>query len=779
MNSLFFRRKGFFSKLTSLFTIAALLVQMVLPIATVKAITTPDVLGGYTVELTCLTGPEWCVGSIYTHSMTITTQADSDFSGTGSSVSDGSPWNMTGTITGSDVALHIAYTAAEQLGYTVELTGTRADDGSMSGSAIDSEERTFSWKTTVFPVQEVEQDQQSCDIISDTTSIVEGTESNAVESFIHPNWAHPSWMTGAPFAKWIWSSNEVVDPTIDETKTFVKTFNLTDIPSSAMLDIAADNGYTLYVNDQLVADKIGEEHNYETPLSYDVASKLSTNNTIKVVVKNIGVANTTPQSNPAGVLYRLHIDGSACTTPDPEDQGSGKIHVIKFVDGERATKESVDDVMFSMFINPSDGDFMLRSDGWVDGDGEYEATTFVHPKGKKFIIDENLDTSLTGDTCEADKPFALVGYSTANSYEGAVAAEQTTAAPEITIDGDQWLIVHNHRCNDAELMVQAHVYKYLRDGEGETAQVPNDSTAPKFPMYSTWTEPEKAPGQGYYTLGTNNGGAPLKYASLTANMKAGSTYMTREQTKGELPTGAVIPVGEQCMKDYYRLVGYKVGDSVAQAEAAAITTDAPTLNMTSDKYIIVVNEDCDDRIPDPQPLPEPVDFCPNIADKQASVPEGFHKEGNDCVKDSSGGSSKTGGTSGSRRSGGNTGAGSVLGASASASDNEYLPASCSEYLHSYIKMGKENDKADVVRLQVFLNQYMNAKLVPTGVYDKETFGVLKAFQVKEAGQVLMPWKATPGGIKEDGTGYVFKTTKRWINMIKCPELNLGMPVLTH
>ncbi len=776
MNSLFFRRKGFLSKLTSMFTIVALVGQLLVPLASIAhAVETQPIVGNYTVEFNCTTNCD-SIPPALVHTMTIDTETAGAVTGHGLSASS-QPWTATGTITDS-VSLHIDYD--EEAIYTVDLIGTRVPDGNMSGTATDTSDRTFDWHTTSVPdpITVVEEDQASCDIVSDTTSIVEESGDPAVETFVHGAWAN----SPTPSAKWIWSSFNVANPTTDETKTFVKTFNLDAVPSNATIQLAADNGFILKINGDEIDNKIGIETNYGSIASYPITNLVVGVNTIEMTVKNFGLANASAESNPAGALYWLHIDGSACTTPDPEDQGSGKIHVIKFVDGERATKESVDDVMFSMFINPSDGDFMLRSDGWVDGDGEYEATTFVHPKGKKFIIDENMDTSLTGETCEAGKPFALEGYSTANSYEGAIAAEHTTAAPEITIDGDQWLIVHNHRCNDAELVVQAHVYKYLRDGEGEIAQIPNDATAPKFPMYSTWTEPEKAPGQGYYTLGTNNGGAPLKYASLTANMKAGSTYMTREQTKGELPTGAVIPVGGQCMKDYYRLVGYKVGDSVAQAEAAAITTDAPTLNMTSDKYIIVVNEDCDDRIPDPQPLPEPVDFCPNIADKQASVPEGFHKEGNDCVKDSSGGGSTTGTTSGSRRTGGTSGgngAGSVLGASATADGNEYLPASCSEYLHSYIKMGKENDKADVVRLQVFLNQYMNAKLVPTGVYDKETFGVLKAFQVKEAGQVLIPWKVTPGGIKEDGTGYVFKTTKRWINMIKCPELNLGMPVLTH
>lgn len=119
--------------------------------------------------------------------------------------------------------------------------------------------------------------------------------------------------------------------------------------------------------------------------------------------------------------------------------------------------------------------------------------------------------------------------------------------------------------------------------------------------------------------------------------------------------------------------------------------------------------------------------------------------------------------------------GEVLGASTEAVDAAL--AQCGEYLHSYIKMGQKNQAGDVIRLQAFLNKYLGTKLVTRGVYDKATFDAVRAFQVKSADEVLEPWKSTPGGINENGTGYVYKTTKRMINMIMCPELNIEMPEL--
>lgn len=750
-------------------------------------------------------------------------------------------------------------------------------------------------------LEDKQEESRQCDVVSDTSSTIEGTSDNAVETWVHPAWAKPLWMTGSPFAKWIWSSLYVENPTTQEEKTFVKTFTLDTVPSTATIELAADNGFILEINGTIIDDKITIETNYGSTVSYPVTNLVAGTNTIKMTVRNFaGSAN--PQENPAGALYRLHIEDSACI--DSQEEGRGKIHTIKFVDGVRATKASVDDAMFPMLINPSDGDFMLKSSGWVPGeDGEYEATTFAHPNGSVFTIDENLTTDLVGASCEEGRPYALTGYSTASTYQEAITAEKTTVAPAITIDGDQYLIVHNTKCTDnpqdqgkgkihvikfiggvrataqsadnasfpmninnpngdfvlkpsgwvegdgvyeatthvhkkgktftidenlttplvgascaegrpyalagystastyvdaitaekttvapaitidgdqylivhnIKCEVQAHVYKYLRDGEGMDAQIPNESTVTPFPMVSTWTEPGEEPGVGYYTLGIYNGGAPLKYASLTANMKAGSDYSTSEQTN----TGFVLAPGAQCVPNMYRLVGYKKGiGSLAAAQAAPLTEDASFTNLGDDAYIIVVNEDCDD-------LPPAVDICPNLEGDQSVLPEGYYLDGEECLPnvftDGEGEDENTGGGNGGSGSRSRS-SGSVLGASATAGDAEGLvlgASMCSEYIHSYIKLGKANDKADVIRLQAFLNTYMGSLLMTTGVYDQQTFDVLKAFQVKEAGQVLEPWKQTPGGIDGSGTGYVYKTTKRWINMIKCPELNLAIPPLTH
>jgi len=48
---------------------------------------------------------------------------------------------------------------------------------------------------------------------------------------------------------------------------------------------------------------------------------------------------------------------------------------------------------------------------------------------------------------------------------------------------------------------------------------------------------------------------------------------------------------------------------------------------------------------------------------------------------------------------------------------------------------------------------------------------VRKFQKMHEPQILTPW-----GISE-ATGYVYKTTQRWINLSSCASLNIPMPVL--
>ncbi len=134
---------------------------------------------------------------------------------------------------------------------------------------------------------------------------------------------------------------------------------------------------------------------------------------------------------------------------------------------------------------------------------------------------------------------------------------------------------------------------------------------------------------------------------------------------------------------------------------------------------------------------------------------------------------------GNQASGDTQSAGEVLGASTTSPDLA-LPVGCSEYIHSYMGKGKNNDKEEVIKLQKFLNETMGANIPISGYFGNITRNWVKKFQVKYHPEIIKPWYDA-GYTKKDienGTGYVYKTTKREINLMKCSELNIPLPDLS-
>ncbi|MCA9353504.1 thrombospondin type 3 repeat-containing protein, partial [Candidatus Nomurabacteria bacterium] len=128
----------------------------------------------------------------------------------------------------------------------------------------------------------------------------------------------------------------------------------------------------------------------------------------------------------------------------------------------------------------------------------------------------------------------------------------------------------------------------------------------------------------------------------------------------------------------------------------------------------------------------------------------------------------TGGSSGSSGSGSSSSSngGEVLGAFLDASSGEVLGASssCVEYLKSYMRFGRVNSKEEVLKLQAFLNIFEGAGLKLDGVFGPNTDAAVRNLQQKYGEDILSPW-----GI-DQSTGYVYITTKWFINNKYCPGL---------
>ncbi|MEI7513403.1 MAG: HYR domain-containing protein [bacterium] len=131
-----------------------------------------------------------------------------------------------------------------------------------------------------------------------------------------------------------------------------------------------------------------------------------------------------------------------------------------------------------------------------------------------------------------------------------------------------------------------------------------------------------------------------------------------------------------------------------------------------------------------------------------------------------------GSSGGHRRPVATTTTGQVLGASTE------LPSSCGLFISSYLKRGKANIKSDVVKLQQFLNEELGKNIPLTGFFGPITEAAVKEFQLKYADDVLEPWvEAGLHNSKNVATGYVYKTTQRKINLLKCLSLIIPMPEL--
>ncbi|MDD7960663.1 hypothetical protein PUT90_28330, partial [Klebsiella pneumoniae] len=64
-----------------------------------------------------------------------------------------------------------------------------------------------------------------------------------------------------------------------------------------------------------------------------------------------------------------------------------------------------------------------------------------------------------------------------------------------------------------------------------------------------------------------------------------------------------------------------------------------------------------------------------------------------------------------------------------------------------------------------------------GYFGQATFAAVQQFQLANWEQVLKPWVVHGLSSDHTTTGYVYKTTKRMINLAKCSTLDIPMPML--
>lgn len=133
--------------------------------------------------------------------------------------------------------------------------------------------------------------------------------------------------------------------------------------------------------------------------------------------------------------------------------------------------------------------------------------------------------------------------------------------------------------------VKVTILKYV-DGYMATNE---NSMGYDFPMSSTWNAENTGAGTGEYVLSENGyGGDTTPYQAVTSYMTVGADYSTYEIT-----TTPAVGVSCEISGTNYALLGYTYGNTLNEAKSATRSFTPPSFtNMTSDKFVIVWNDNC-------------------------------------------------------------------------------------------------------------------------------------------------------------------------------------------
>lgn len=150
------------------------------------------------------------------------------------------------------------------------------------------------------------------EIFSNTSTFVVEKDLNALAlSTINSGWS-----ALIPGATWIWGDNPVIDSTVNETQTFVSKFGFVGSITSATLAVASDNSHSATLN-TVAAGASAVENNFQSVKQYDVTSLIAQgNNELSIAVMNWALDGSTPENNPAGLLFKLTIEGVVTTDAD-------------------------------------------------------------------------------------------------------------------------------------------------------------------------------------------------------------------------------------------------------------------------------------------------------------------------------------------------------------------------------------------------------------------------------------------------------------------------------
>ncbi len=585
-----------------------------------------------------------------------------------------------------------------------------------------------------------EQNPQICeshsyDIYSDGTTMVDGNPAVAT-------WAHPLWAT-IDGATWIWSTSQVSQEsaTNGEVKTFTKDFEIAGTPTSATLQVAADNDYKVVINStDAFTDTSGES--FFGAHSHDALPYIhSGSNTISFEATNWpqNGPGQTPEDNPAGLIYKLHVESTDCgsdtTAPDltflgfrdQANAGYDNTQPIKACGATNTTGSiawewqlnnvEVDPVTYAYKIisGPTAVGYMANTPNtYYNGNIPAEGTYVVEVTGTDSSgnVSAPIQCSVIYTNSQTDTTPPSLTFLGFRDQDGDL-YDDTRPMKECGALNETGAIAFEWQLNPGETDPVAYYYKIISG-----------------PTFVGWD---------LHTPNTHHNG----------NIPSEGTFIV-EVTGTDSSGNVSAPI--QCSVTG----GTTTGGETTGGSATGGTTTTTTGGTTTGEEESIIG----------------------------GTTTGGTTTGGTTGGSGTGGNNGNGSSTGNNGTGGGTGNsnnGQVLGAfiDNTAPKGKVLGAnSCSQYINTYIKYNnKNNSKEDVKKLQIFLNEHLGLKLKVDGEYGVNSYNAVKAFQKKYKDQVLNPWIAADGKDISKGTGYVYKTTVRWINLLKCPELNLSTPII--
>ncbi|MDO8269346.1 MAG: calcium-binding protein [Candidatus Levybacteria bacterium] len=192
------------------------------------------------------------------------------------------------------------------------------------------------------------------------------------------------------------------------------------------------------------------------PNDMNTSSPIST---IRVFTLNVGDTSVNDQGLD-GYLDKVVVnldDSSGITTYDFEPlPETVTVTIDKYIDGTKATATTADNSAFPMSatwnatnIGAGSGNYDLDADGFNNIPTPYQAITSEMTAGADYTTNEVTGGSVVGASCSTGQPYALVGYTTGDTFSEAQSGTPSSTIPSFTdLDSDKYVIVWNMTCPD-------------------------------------------------------------------------------------------------------------------------------------------------------------------------------------------------------------------------------------------------------------------------------------------------------------------------------------------